>query len=179
MSIFYIQKENCQDNVSLMNRLNYIRETPATCPDLIHTVYVSKRFTFDEFILVKRCWLTPDNNTMGGRYFFEFIISLKEEESYYLRAFSDCTKEIDKFLANFINGHYQLISAIHINTDNLHCHIIMNNIDFITGNRLQIRLSELYLIRMEMNRILTTFGFLQVMKFFTNTDDVVTPQLTG
>jgi len=179
MSIFYIQKESFQDNVSLIKRLNYIRETPATCPDLIHTVYVSKRFTFDEFILVKKCHLSSDNNTIAGRCFFEFIISLKEEESYYLRNFSDCVKEIDKFFANFMNGHYQLISAIHINTDNLHAHIIMNNIDFITGKRLQIRLSELYLIRMEINRILTVFGFSQVMNFFTNKADLVTHQLTG
>jgi len=96
-----------------------------------------------------------------------------------LRNFSDCVKEIDKFFANFMNGHYQLISAIHINTDNLHAHIIMNNIDFITGKRLQIRLSELYLIRMEINRILTVFGFSQVMNFFTNKADLVTHQLTG
>ena len=135
MSIFKFQKHSVEDHVKLLERLNYIRDPIATTPDLWCSAYVSMRYPYDEMMFVKHCHVTKNHNTLWGRQFFEFIVSLPEEESCQLGSFSDCMREVVSLLAHWQGGHHQVLSCIHLNTDNLHAHIIENNIDFLTGAR--------------------------------------------
>lgn len=147
MSIFKILTFSNPDNLKLLERLNYIREPEATDLDLIFGRYVSIFHPYEEMTLIKKCFLSETNNTFHGKNFIEFIISLRESESYYLDNFENCIKQILNWLANYNDGHYQIISAIHINTDNLHAHIIANNIDFMTGSRFNLSKPDFFAIR--------------------------------
>ena len=62
--------------------------------------------------------------------------------------------KIDKMLANYNAGHFQVISAIHLNTDNLHAHIIANNTDWQTGTRFNLFKSDFFAIREQIDTIL-------------------------
>ena len=110
-------------------------------------------------MLVKRCHVAKGNNTLWGRHFFEFIVSLPEEESRQLGGFVDCMREIVSFLAHWQGGHYQVLSCIHLNTDNLHAHIIENNIDFATGARFTPSQVDFYAILDGIDGILKKHGF--------------------
>ena len=147
MSIFKILTFANADNLKLLERLNYIREPEATSLDLIFGRYVSVFYPYEEMTFIKRCFLNATNNTFHGKNFIEYVISLRASESYYLGHFENCIKKILNWLAHYNDGHYQTISAIHLNTDNLHAHIIANNIDFITGKRFNLFKSDFFTMR--------------------------------
>lgn len=159
MSIFKILNFENPNQLKLLERLNYIREPVATNPDLMSAVYLSSRYPYEEMIFIKQCHLSSANDTFQGKQFIECVLSLTSEESLYGNDFMSCIKEIDSYLAHYSEGHYQLISCIHTNTDNLHVHIIMNNTDFMTGKRLVINKSDFFAICESINRILLNWNF--------------------
>ncbi len=154
MSIFKILTFSNGDNLKLLERLNYIREPKATQLNLIFGRYVSIFSPYEEMTLVKQCYMSEKKDTFRGKNFIEYIISLREGESYYLGNFMTCIKKITCWLADYKGGHYQVISAIHFNTDNLHAHIIANNIDFMTGARFTLFKDDFFSIREYVNAVL-------------------------
>lgn len=159
MSICKILKFGNSDQLKLLERLNYIREPVATNPNLTFAVYLSARYPYEEMMFIKQCLLSNVNRNFQGKQFIEYVISLTSEESLYSNDFVSCVKEIDYYLAHYAEGHYQVISCIHTNTDNLHAHIIMNNTDFMTGQRLVIDKSKFFAICENISRILTNWNF--------------------
>lgn len=166
LSIFKLQPHSIEDSLKLLERLNYIRDPLSTYPDLWCSSYVSIRYPFEEMMTVKRCHISKKYNTLGGRQFFEFIVSLTEEESSQLGRFNSCVRDIVEFLSHWQYGHYQVLSCIHLNTDNLHAHIIQNNIDFMTGKRFTPSRPEFYAILDEVDAILKKHRFSGLIQRF-------------
>lgn len=154
MAIFKILTFSNADNLKLLERLNYIREPEATSLDLIFGRYVSIFSPYEEMTLVKQCYMSEKNDAFRGKNFIEYIISLREKESCYLGYFMNCIKRITYWLADYKGGHYQVISAIHLNTENLHAHIIANNTDFMTGARFTLFKADFFSIREYVNAVL-------------------------
>ena len=152
-SIFKIIPHTDNDASSLIDRLNYIRNPAATTSELTVSEFVSKRYPYDEMMMAKRCHESDGNRTMQGQHFHEYVISIPEEESENLEAFHSCISAITGYLSRYDGGHYQAIACIHTNTDNLHAHIIVNNIDFQTGARINTSYKDLY----EMRSVCTDF----------------------
>lgn len=162
MSIFDVERKF--DSHNLQGKLLYIQNPISSPNGLTFTAYVSPYYTFDEMILAKYCHLNFDNDTLNGRQFYEFIISLKEEESSLLQEFKLCTQSMVNFLATFDKDNfYQAIGCVHINTDNLHCHIIVNNIAFNSGKRLNLDRPTFEFVRNEINKILQLHGFSEII----------------
>ena len=63
------------------------------------------------------------------------------------------------YIAAFGGGTYQVIHAVHVNTDNLHAHIVMNNIDIFTGARFDLNMRAFYELRAGVDGILQAHGF--------------------
>ena len=158
ISIFNVIPHKDADNVKLIERLNYIRNPMATNENLTYGSFVSCRYPFDEMMVVKYCYATPKNNTLNGKQFIEYIVSLPAEESNNLQNFACAVRDITNFLAKTY-GQYQTISCIHLNTDNLHAHIIANNIDFMNGTRFTLDINHFYAIREGISNILSSHGF--------------------
>ena len=159
MAIFHVQSRQETDSVALCELLNYIRNPLATAPYLIYGTNILCRYPYDEMMFVKACHASPMMRTWQGRQFYDFVVSLPEEESRYLGRFRDCMVAINRFIATFNGGHYQVIHAVHLNTDNLHAHIVMNNIDMLTGARFDLDKRAFYELREGVDRILQENGF--------------------
>jgi len=157
-AILKIITHTVNDNIKLLERINYIRNPLATNPMITYCAYISALYPYEEMMLTKLCYQSPTNDTLSGNHFFEFVISLSENNSEKYREFLQCAQEIVAFLANF-GGHFQTIGCVHTNTDNLHIHIIINNIDFMCGARLQIPYKAFYEIRGGTSDILIAHGF--------------------
>ena len=164
MAIFTPKKGQDNDCVKLCELLNYIRNPMATNPNLVYGSYVSCRYPFDEMMIVKQCFVSPMMRTLQGRQFFHYIVSLPEEESDNVEGFTTCMIAINQFIANYQGAHFQTLHAIHLNTDNLHAHIILNNIDIFTGARLDLDLRGIYGLRNGVNDILQRHGFSGIYK---------------
>ena len=159
MAIFHVQKRQETDCVKLAELCNYIRDPLATCPALTYGTYISCRIPYEEMMLVKECHASALQRTWEGRQFFDYIISLPEEESMELERFTACMIAINQFIATFEGGNYQTIHAIHLNTDNLHAHIVANNIDIFTGARFDLDMRAFYKLREGVGAILQKHGF--------------------
>lgn len=159
MAIFTPKKGRDNDCIKLCELLNYIRNPMATNPDLVYGSYVSCRYPFEEMMIVKQCYSSPVMRTLQGRQFFHYIVSLPEEESDNVERFSKCMIEINRFIANFQGAHFQTIHAVHLNTNNLHAHLVFNNIDTFTGARLDLDLRGIYGLRNGVDEILQKHGF--------------------
>ena len=153
----------CADSAKLIERMNYIRNPLATDECMIYGSFVSLRYPYEEMMMVKRCYLSPYNNTLLGNHFFEYVVSLPEEESDRVQDFVLCVQEINRFLATYSGSHFQTISAVHTNTDNLHAHIICNNIDWMTGMRFNPPPYQRIAIKEGVSALLIRYGFSNVM----------------
>ena len=157
-SIFKVIPHKDADNVKLIERLNYIRNPMATNENLTFGAFVSYRYPYEEMMLIKQCYLTPTYNTLQGKQFFEYVVSVPENESAVMQEFILCVRAINIFLSSY-GGNYQTIGCIHTNTENLHAHIIMNNIDWTNGTRLNLNMNHFYAIRESISNILLAHGF--------------------
>lgn len=166
-AIFKIVPHACADSNKLYERLNYIRNPAATDVCMTFGSHVSCRYPWEEMILVKQSWLSPSNNTLQGKHFFEYVVSLPEEESDRVRDFVLCVQEINRFLATYNGGQYQTISCVHTNTDNLHAHIILNNINWMTGARFNLPKACFHEVRANVSGLLERYGFSGVMTVAT------------
>ncbi|MBQ8699928.1 MAG: relaxase/mobilization nuclease domain-containing protein [Schwartzia sp.] len=158
-SIFKIVPHSDADSNKLYERLNYIRNPMATDVCMTCGMFVSCRYPWEEMMLVKQSHLSPHNNTLAGKHFFEYVVSLPCGESCRVQEFLLCVQEINRFMATYSEGHYQTISCVHTNTDNLHAHIIVNNIDWVTGKRFHLQKPYFYEIMENVSDVLQRYGF--------------------
>ena len=159
MAIFHVQKRQDQDCVKLIELLNYVRDPLATMPNLTYGTFVSCQYPYEEMMLVKTCYESPSSRTWQGRQFYEYVISLPGEESMRIEEFAACMVAVNRFIATYGGGHYQTIHAVHVNTDNLHAHFVVNNIDIFTGSRFDLDMRAFYELREGVDAILQKHGF--------------------
>lgn len=157
MAIFKVEPKSKQHD--LLEKLIYIGNPQASPVGLCHTSFLSDKYAFDEIILIKNIHKSPTNNTLAGRQFFDYELSLPENESARLNDFFICLKEVTEFISNFNGECYQTISYIHTNTDNLHAHILMNNIDMLRGKRFNLSSVQLYKMKEGISNILLNHSF--------------------
>lgn len=151
MAIFDVKTENNKDLLQLYRKLNYIMDFCSTNQSLIYGSAVSTINPYDEMEAVKVVF----GKTERGA-FRHYVLSIEEDEGVSLRCFRDCGIEICELISNFY-GHYQVLMAVHINTDNLHIHYVSNTIDYMTGERFDLNWQRLNELKCEISKILKKY----------------------
>ena len=148
MAIFKVinQKEN--DYLSLHRKVNYIENFCATSENLIYGTNVSCFNTYKEMMLVKKVF-----NQSNGKAYNHFILSVEETDEVTEVDFMDVAIDVCNMIATF-RGNYQVLMAVHTDTDILHVHYIANNIDYIEGSRVNVNRSYIYEIKCKINESL-------------------------
>ena len=163
MSIFkVVHRKNRDDCVMLSQRINYILNPLATKKGLIYGQYISTHYPYEEMIYAKTCFPpspTSPRDSLEGKAFYEYLISLAPEDGYPINQFFQCMACINQYFSNYGGNHYQVVHSLHINTDHLHAHFIANNTDFLTGKRFRSTRSSFCTMIRDINKILTDFGF--------------------
>lgn len=88
----------------------------------------NKENAVKQFFAVKQAY----RNTKGKQA-IHFWISFDEKELHSLEEF----RHIGYGIASFFGGEYQIIFALHENTDNYHIHFVVNTVNFITGKKIR------------------------------------------
>lgn len=153
MSIFKaIRKDN--DKVeTLHERLNYITRASAAKAEYTCGINVSEWQGYQQMMLVKMHYGQDD-----GKAYYHYVLNPDESDYEGLsdQKLFDVGMRIANLISNFY-GHYQVVMSIHFDTDR-HLHFIANNIDFMTGDRLDLSPVRLKELKMEVNRILNEAG---------------------
>lgn len=70
-------------------------------------------------------------NTKGIRQAYHFILSLKEGEG----SEELMIRLTEEFLSEYLKNEYEVLYAVHNNTDKLHSHIIFNSVSYLSGKK--------------------------------------------
>ena len=84
-------------------------------------------------------------NQMNRKAYFHYTLDPDVGDILLVDNFYDMGIKLAELIGHFY-GNYQVVMAIHFNESQYHIHFISNNIDYITGNRLDLdrkKLSEL------------------------------------
>ena len=120
-------KEYLDDD--LYNALSYVENDDKTDRQIyVDTINCSKRNAYGEMVAVQKRF-----GSRGDIVAWHGFQSFAEGEVTPEEAF-----EIGKETARRMWGDkYQVVVTVHLNTDNLHCHFVVNPISFIDGSRFQ------------------------------------------
>ncbi len=151
MSIFKVITKKDQDLNDLYSRCIYITDCRSTKLDLIYGSNINIHFPFNSMILVKKIF-----NQENGHTYHHFVLSVDTSDTVDPYTFYVLSVQVCELIAYF-GGNYQVLMAVHINTDNLHTHFICNNIDFLTGKRMNVNYSMLHGIKENINLILENY----------------------
>lgn len=127
----------CNEN-AVENLIYYIMSDEKTPSRIYGGIGVStsdKVMAVRQFHAVKQAY----RNTKGKQA-LHFWVSFDEEKMYSLGELRHIGYEI----AKFFGGEYQIIFALHENTDNYHIHFVVNTVNFITGKKIRWNRGELY-----------------------------------
>lgn len=91
------------------------------------------------------------HNKTKGRQYIHFIISFDKGISY-LKAFDICEEILDYF-----SDEYQIVFAVHENTENIHGHFILNTVA-VDGRKFRQSTKEMLSFRTFVNEILEDYG---------------------
>lgn len=71
-------------------------------------------------------------------------------------------KEIADWMSTYHSGNYLMVMAMHFDTNIPHLHFIMDNIDYVTGKRLNLGRMELLELKQQCSLILINYGISRV-----------------
>lgn len=156
MAIFEVKKEKSKDIIQLLCKLNYITDWCSTRQDLIYGSAVSSLDTYEEMVAVKNVFDKTERSA-----YRHYVLSIEENERIDLLRFKNLGIEVCEIISNFY-GNYQVLMAVHINTDNLHLHYVANTIDYLTGERLDLNRGRLEELKREISKNLHKYGLVPV-----------------
>lgn len=128
-----------------VNRLiNYILREDKTQEHLKGGIYCNPDTAYDEFILTKGMHnKLPEGTLSKSNEVVHFVQSFKGQE---------VTPEMAKQIAQELLEHdifkgFQIVFAVHIDTENVHTHFAINNVNYNTGTRWHISKNDLQRIK--------------------------------
>lgn len=158
MSIFTV--ENKQGNIveGLQGILTYVMRMDAADRRYMYGSAVSISNAYYEMVQVKQIF-----KQMRGKAYFHYILSPSLSDDLQLDKFFAMGIKVAEVIHHF-HGNYQVVMAIHFNTAQYHMHFIANNIDYLTGSRLDLNRQKLSELKTLINTILTEYGISMILK---------------
>lgn len=121
--------------VALKNKLKYIEDEYKTKGGLITSINTTVSYALDEMMLVKKFF-----NKMGGIPFHHFVVSFPSNMCI-------TSEEALSFTANLLKKFslfkdFQMVLACHLDTSNIHVHIVVNSVNKVNGKKFHISREE-------------------------------------
>lgn len=147
MSIYKRASSTDRRITKIRERVDYVFDQEKTCPELCHTLGVSRETVYDDMVFVKYLFCQTK-----GRQYLHWILS--HDGGVCLETVNSVAKEVMYLFSDC----YQVIAATHTNTSNLHTHFIINPIDIRTGKKFSESKNDMLKFRDKINHILNKFG---------------------
>lgn len=153
MSIFRVISNEDNNIDSLQRKLIYITRATATLDCLIYGNSVSVYYPYEEMLMVKESF-----NQSNGKAYLHYVLNLDANDNIDTETFFEMAKKIANFIGSFY-GNYQVVMTVHLNVENhIHMHCIANNIDYLTGNRMNLDMKKLHELKIQISKIVGNYG---------------------
>ena len=138
----------CDDN-ALRDVINYITPGYQLPDNMICADGVTKNCAALEMELVSRAYWKHSNCRLR-----HWVVSFSEEDNVTLEE----VRQIADRSAAFYKSRYQIIYAIHTDTDNIHVHFVMNRISYRDGKAYSGKYSDFYDYRNHLSKLCGRYG---------------------
>lgn len=138
----------CDDN-ALRDVINYITRGYQLPDNMIGAYGVTKNCAAIEMELVSRAYWKYSNCRLR-----HWVVSFSEEDNVTLEE----VRQIADRSAAFYKSRYQIIYAIHTDTDNIHVHFVMNRISYRDGKAYSGKYSDYYDYRNHLSKLCGRYG---------------------
>lgn len=153
MSIFSVENDRTGNSTyTLFEKILYVKKAYSTSYDLIYGANVSITNTFEEMMMVKE-----NAGQEEGKGYFHYVLSPEEADDCSAAQMYAVGCNVAETIGCF-EGHYQVLMTVHRDTSHIHVHFIANNIDFVTGLRMNLNRSRLMMLKQRVNEILQQEG---------------------
>ena len=95
------------------------------------------------------------HNKVEGNPYKQMIFSFGDEASSLS---IDKINEIGCKIGSYYANEYQIIGAVHLDTDNLHIHYVLNTVNMLTGYKFGQSSHDLWRYKKYINAILLDYG---------------------
>lgn len=123
------RKGGASSNIHLYKSLEYILNPEKTSAGLYAGAFgcvPDAKLAFRKMMLTKELYGKTDK-----RQAYHFAISLKPGEGNE----EIMLKITEEFIEKYFNGEYEIVYAVHNNSDKIHSHIIFNSVNFVNGKK--------------------------------------------
>ena len=153
MSIFSVENDRTGNSTyTLFEKILYVKKAYATSHDLMYGANVSITNTFDEMMMVKE-----NAGQEEGKGYFHYVLSPEAADDCSVAQMYAIGCKVAEMIGCF-EGHYQVLMTVHRDTPHIHAHFIANNIDDMTGLRMNLNRSRLMMLKQRVNEILQQEG---------------------
>ena len=144
------------EQYTLAGMLNYINDKPEHDGEILYfdTVYCSRVDPLRDMMLIKMLW-----NQTNGKQYRQLMLSLTEEESSegYYEKFIFVASLIAQLMAKIFGS--QIAFAVHVNTNNLHAHFVINTVRFMDGYRIRMTRCKFSELKAMIDEVLADYRF--------------------
>ena len=162
MSILKIPHSRSYIIDSLLEKLTYVTRVTATRYDLIYGAGVSSFMPFQQMQFVKEFFAQEHRKA-----FFHYIFNPEESDNVDVHTAYKMGVKMADAISTF-EGHFQVVMAVHIDTSYPHLHFIVNNIDWVSGQRFDLNKDRLYRIKLLLSNIAIEFGVSRCFSSYAN-----------
>ena len=160
MSIFSVENDRTGNSTyTLFEKILYVKKAYATSYDLIYGANVSIANTFEEMMMVKE-----NAGQEKGKGYFHYVLSPEEADDCSAAQMYALGCKVAEMIGCF-EGHYQVLMTVHRDTSHIHAHFIANNIDDMTGLRMNLNRSRLMMLKQRTNELLHQEGISLISVF--------------
>ena len=160
MSIFSVENDRTGNSTyTLFEKILYVKKAYATSYDLMYGANVSITNTFDEMMMVKE-----NAGQEKGKGYFHYVLSPEEADDCSAAQMYAIGCKVAEMIGCF-EGHYQVLMTVHRDTSHIHAHFIANNIDYMTGLRMNLNRSRLMMLKQRTNELLHQEGISLISVF--------------
>ena len=138
----------CDDN-ALHDVINYITRGYQLPDNMIGAYGVTKNNAALQMELVSQVYRKYSNCRLR-----HWVVSFSEEDNVTLEE----VRQIANRSAAFYKSRYQIIYAIHTDTDNIHVHFVMNRISYRDGKAYSGKYSDFYNYRNHLAKLCGKYG---------------------
>lgn len=137
---------NNQNGRKLKRAIDYVINPDKTRSSLTGGIGVDMDNAFERMTVVKQFY-----NKSGGREYKSFVVSFKGER------FEDLVYTAASSIAEYFSD-YQVLYAVHTNTDNTHIHFIINSVSIADGHKMSQSKEDLKTFKEYVEQVTSRLG---------------------
>jgi hypothetical protein len=150
---------------SLAKMYEYMIDSAKTNVNLIFALGTNPRYVIEEMQFAQQMFCK-----IAGNDYKQVVLSFDRDISLSFSIIKEIAEQIGRCL---FAEEYQVFGAIHLDTENIHVHYLINSVNVSNGGRFR-QSKSVYWYKREVNKILNLYG-LNSIYYYEGIDGVVEP----